>query len=125
VINIFWPLWHLFFWIGEGRSVFSLEYWGRTYLELLPATVIIGWFYNRTKGSILVVGIVHAAANTVFAFFPNLDWTVYCLTAAAAALVMIVIDRMWKKLPADHPAVYPSSQPTVLSGGEPTPVPVH
>jgi uncharacterized protein len=119
VINIFWPLWHLFLWIAEGRSVFSLEYWGRTYLELLPATVIIGWFYNRSKGSILVAGIVHAAANTVFAFFPNLDWTVYTLTAAAAALVMIVADRMWKKLPADHSAVRPPLQFS-QTAGEPT-----
>jgi len=33
--------------------------------------VIIGWFYNRSKGSILVAGITHAAANTAFDFFPN------------------------------------------------------
>jgi membrane protease YdiL (CAAX protease family) len=106
VINFFWPLWHLFFWMAEGRSVFSLEYWVKTYLELLPATVVIGWFYNRSKGSILVAGTAHAAFNTVFAFFPNLNWTVYNSTVAVAALVMIVADRMWKKLPSDHPAVY-------------------
>ena len=75
--------------------------------------MIIGWFYNRSKGSILVAGIAHAAANTAIAFFPNLDWTVYILTAVVAALVMIVVDRMWKKLPSDHPAVY---QDPVLEG---------
>ena len=110
VLNLFWPLWHLFPWMAEGKPVFSLTYWGRTYLELLPATVIIGWLYNRSNGSILVAGITHAAANTVFAFFPNLDWPVYNWTAAVAALVMILVDRMWKKLPADHPAVYRSPQ---------------
>jgi len=26
-------------------------------------------------------------------------------TAAAAALVLILVDRMWMKLPSDHPAV--------------------
>jgi membrane protease YdiL (CAAX protease family) len=107
ILNFFWPLWHVFFWSAEGKDIFSLAYWIKTYLELLPATVIIGWFYNRSKGSILVAGITHAAANTVFAFFPNLDWTVYDLTVAVAALVMILADRMWKKLPSDHPAVYP------------------
>jgi len=40
-----------------------------------------------------------------------LDWTVYTLTSAAAALVMIVADRMWKKLPSDHPAVYQEPLP--------------
>lgn len=108
VINLFWPLWHLFLWMAEGRSVFSPEYWAQTYLELLPGTVTIGWLYNRSKGSILVAGITHAAANTAFAFFPNLDWPVFVWTSAAAALVMILVDRMWKKLPSDHPAVYRS-----------------
>jgi len=67
--------------------------------------VIIGWFYNRSKGSILVAGIAHAAANTADGFF-NLDSTVFPLTLAFVALVLIVVDRMWKKLPSDHPAVY-------------------
>ena len=110
IINIFWPLWHVFLWVAEGKPIFSPEYWANTYLELLPATVILGWLYNRSKGSILVAGIAHAAANTAFAFFPNLDWTVYTLTAAAAALVMILVDRMWKKLPYGHPAVYQAPQ---------------
>jgi membrane protease YdiL (CAAX protease family) len=110
VMNLFWALWHLFYWMVEGRPVFSPEYWGRTYLELLPATVAIGWLYNRSKGSILVAGIAHAAANTAFMFFPGLDWTVYTLIGTVAALVMILVDRMWKKLPPDHPAVYRSPE---------------
>jgi uncharacterized protein len=106
VMNLFWALWHLFFWIAEGRPVFSLEYWVQTYLELLPGTVTISWLYNRSKGSILVAGITHAAANTAFAFFPNLDWPVYTWTVTVAAFVMILVDQMWKKLSPDHPAVY-------------------
>jgi membrane protease YdiL (CAAX protease family) len=106
VMNIFWPLWHLFLWMAEGRPVFSPEYWAQTYLVLLPGTVTLGWFYNRSKGSILVAGITHAAFNTAFAFFPNLDWLVYNMVVAVAALVMILVDRMWKKLPLDHLAVY-------------------
>jgi len=113
VMNIVWALWHLFFWMAEGRPISSPEYWAQTYLELLPGTVTLGWLYNRSKGSILVAGIAHAAANTAFAFFPNLDWPVFNWTVAAAALVMIVVDRMWKKLPSDHPAVY---QDPVLEG---------
>ena len=106
VINIFWPLWHLFPWIAEGRPVFSLGYWVPTYLELLPGTVTLCWIYNRSKGSLLVAGTAHAAANTAYWLFPNLDWTVFNWTVAGAALVMILVDRMWKKLSPDHPAVY-------------------
>ena len=106
IMNIFWILWHAFLWKAEGRPVSSPGFWGTTYLQDLPATVLITWFYNRSKGSILVAGIAHAAANTVFAFVTNLDWTVFSAIAAVAALVMILADRMWKKLPSDHPAVY-------------------
>ncbi len=113
VMNFVWSIWHLFYWMAEGRSIFSPEYWGRTYLELLPATVTIGWLYNRSRGSILAAGIAHAAANTAFMFFPDLDFTVYTMTVSVAALVMILVDRMWKKLPPDHPAVYHA--PTVVA----------
>ena len=108
MINILWSLWHLFPWIAEGRPVFSLVYWVQSYLELFAGTVTLCWFYNRSKGSILVAGIAHAIANTAFWLFPNLDWTVFNWTVAAVALVMILTDRMWKKLPSDHPAVYQS-----------------
>lgn len=111
ILNIFWPLWHVFLWAAEGRDIFSLAYWAKTYLELFPGTVILCWLYNRGKGSILVAGIAHAAANTAYAFFPNLDWTVYDWTVGVAALVVILADRMWKNLPADHPAVYRESIP--------------
>jgi membrane protease YdiL (CAAX protease family) len=106
LLNLCWALWHLFPWMAEGRPVFSLGYWVQTYLELLPATVTLCWIYNRSKGSILVAGIAHAAANTAYWLFPNLDWSVFNWTVAAAAFVMILIDRMWKKLPADHQAVF-------------------
>ncbi len=110
-LNVFWPLWHLFLWMAEGKPVSSPEYWGETYLTHLSATVTIVWFYNRSKGSILVAGIAHAAANTAFAFFSNLDWVAYSWTAAVAALALILIDQMWKKLPSDHPAVYQTAAP--------------
>jgi len=109
IISLFWVLWHFFLWKAEGRPVLTLQFWLGQFALHLPASVIIGWLYNRSKGSILVAGIAHAAANTAFAFFPNLDWTVYALTFAAAALVMILVDRMWKKLPSGHPAVYRES----------------
>jgi membrane protease YdiL (CAAX protease family) len=108
IMNLFWALWHLFPWMAEGRPVFSLGYWAQTYLELFPGTVTLCWIYNRSKGSILVAGVAHAAANTAYWLFPNLDWPVFNWTVAAAALVMILVDRMWKKLPPDHKAVFTS-----------------
>jgi len=109
VLNLFWGPWHIFPWWSEGRAVLSLAFWARSFLELFAGTVTLCWFYNRSNGSILVAGIAHAVANTTYWLFPNLDWTVYNWTVAVAALVMILVDRMWKKLPSNHPAVYQES----------------
>jgi membrane protease YdiL (CAAX protease family) len=106
VLNFFWGPWHVFLWWLEGRPVFSAEFWAQTFLELFAATVTLCWFYNRSRGSILVAGIAHAAANTTMWLFPNLDWAVYNWTVAVAALVMVVVDRMWKKLPSENQMVY-------------------
>jgi hypothetical protein len=115
-MGLFWPIWHFFLWQAEGSPVTSLQWWLSQYMALIPATVFITWFYNRSRGSILVAGVAHAAANTSFAFFQNLDVTMYTISVAVVAIVMIVIDRMWKRLPARHPAVYQSeTEPTGLA----------
>jgi hypothetical protein len=44
--------------------------------------------------------------NTAEAFIPISDGLILYLIFFVAALVMILADRMWKKLPSNHPAVY-------------------
>ncbi len=107
IVTLFWAPWHAFLWYAEGQNVLSLNYWIDTYVNLIPLSIVCGWLYNRSKGSILVVGIAHAAANTVIDFLPNLNWDVFTMTMYAAAFLMVLLDKMWKKLPTDHPAVYP------------------
>lgn len=104
-----WAPWHMFLWYAEGQPVFTWKYWIDAYINVIPASIVIGWFYNRSKGSILVAGITRAASNTAFAFHPKLDWDVYKVTVFVAAFVMVLIDGMWKKLPPGNPGVYTST----------------
>jgi membrane protease YdiL (CAAX protease family) len=106
VLAFFWAPWHLFLWQAEGKPVLTWQYWMDTYVNLIPATFFIVWFYNHSKGSILVAGIAHAAANTTFFFLTSLDWRLYNLILYIVVIGMVLVDRMWKKLPSDHPAVY-------------------
>jgi membrane protease YdiL (CAAX protease family) len=122
VLTLFWAPWHFFLWQAEGKPVLTWQYWLEEYVILIPATFIIVWLYNRSKGSILVAGIAHAAGNTVFAFLPNLDGQVLIVTNFVAALVLVVMDRMWKKLPPDNPAVYKSPQLAAQPSAELTPI---
>ena len=107
IVTLFWAPWHAFLWYAQGDNVFNLNFWIDTYIDLIPNSIVYGWLYNRSKGSILVVGIAHAARNTVAKFLPGLDWHLLSMTTYAAALLMVLVDRMWKKLPTEHLAVYP------------------
>ena len=109
IMTIFWAPWHAFLWYAEGKNVFNLDFWIDTTIYLIPASIVIGWFFIRSKRSILVAGIAHAASNTVFAFLPNLDWHTFNITVAVAAFMMVIVDRMWKKLPSENQAVYSST----------------
>jgi len=116
IIAFFWAPWHFFLWRAAGARVLTFRFWIDQYILHILGSLFIVWICNRAHGSILVAGITHAASNTVMAFIPLQDMQGLYLTWVAAALVMILVDKMWKKLPHDHPAVYWSperaAQPT-------------
>lgn len=70
-------------------------------------TILFGWTYNRTKGSILAPAIFHASMNSM-----NPLVEIFPITTAGNVLLVgfavaaIVSDRMWGKLPGNHPAVH-------------------
>jgi uncharacterized protein len=122
ILTFFWGPWHFFMWKAEGRPVLTWQYWIESYfLAHFLITLIFVWICNRARGNILVAGITHAALNTAFVFitFPNMQGV--NLTLLVAALAMILVDRMWKKLPPNHPAVYRSPEPTAQPSMVPTP----
>jgi membrane protease YdiL (CAAX protease family) len=71
-------------------------------------TILFGWIYIRTRGSLLAPVLFHASMNSI-----DLLGSVLPRTNAGDVLLVlfaifaILYDHMWKKLPADHPAVYP------------------
>jgi membrane protease YdiL (CAAX protease family) len=71
-------------------------------------TILFGWVYNRTRGSILAPVLFHASMNTM----DMLKGSVLPGTNAGDVLLVlfaifaILVDRMWKKLPSEHLAAY-------------------
>lgn len=104
VIGVFWASWHFFFWRADGRPVGTLDFWLDMYVGHVLLSILIVWICNRAKGSILVAGVAHAATNTVQAFVPV--WGPLLLVLSVTTLVVVLVDRMWKKLPQSHAAVY-------------------
>jgi membrane protease YdiL (CAAX protease family) len=103
VIGLFWAPWHFFLWQAEGRSVLTLSFWSIYLVGQILFSILLAWFYIRPGGSILVAGIGHVSLNTASAFIPLQNLNILNLTLAAIALLLIIMDRMWKKLPPHHP----------------------
>lgn len=70
-------------------------------------SILFGWVYIRTNASILAPAIFHASMNSMNPLvnvFPNTP--ISNILLIGLAVVVIVIDRMWRKLPSNHPAAY-------------------
>ena len=70
-------------------------------------TILFGWIYNRTKGSILAPTISHASVNSMNPLMGVLPITTAGnILLISLAVVALISDRMWRRLPGDHPAVH-------------------
>jgi membrane protease YdiL (CAAX protease family) len=104
ITGFFWASWHFPFWGYDGAPVLTMGFWIEMWTAHILVSFLIVWMCNRAKGSIMVAGIAHAAMNTVQAFTPF--GNLLLLVLSVVALVMILVDQMWKRLPPDHPAVH-------------------
>jgi membrane protease YdiL (CAAX protease family) len=103
ILGVLWAVWHAPARFG-GIEAKSLSDTLVEWVLIVLVGVIFTWFFNRTKGSILVTALVHPAMNATGNF----------LTGSLGALILlfvfmvfvIVLDRMWRRLPADSPAIY-------------------
>ena len=101
ILGVLWAVWHAPARFG-GIEAKTLENTLIEWVLILFVTVIITWFYNRTKGSILVAALFHASMNTFSRFLPGTLSAIILLIASMIFLVLI--DKMWKKLPSGNPA---------------------
>lgn len=97
VLSLFWFAWHLPLKVLNPDPISYLFYG----LSFIPQTILLTWLFNRTNGSILAVGIVHALTNVVgkHVIAPSNPWLIVQFIMAA---VLILIDRMWDRSTLEH-----------------------
>lgn len=105
ILTLFWVPWHLFLWISEGREVMTFSFWVSSYLLHIPSGIILCWCYNRSRGNLLAAGTAHASANTIVALLQPLEQNNMIIVFFVFAALIILVDRMWKRLPEGHLAV--------------------
>lgn len=106
ILGVLWAFWHAPLKFG-GIDAANLSDILVEWVLIVLVTIIFTWLFNRTKGSILVTALIHPAMNTNGTF----------LNASIGALILlvvftvfiIVLDKMWRRLPTDSPAIYIAS----------------
>jgi membrane protease YdiL (CAAX protease family) len=102
ILWFFWILWHmpLHFAGVWNPEIDSLV---RALVGTFLARSIFTWLYNRSHGGIWTAILFHASANLAFEFLPVTE--AQFVLEAAIAIAVVLGDRMWRKLPTDHPAM--------------------
>ena len=103
VLGTSWGIWHFpmhlnGFYPSAGIANLPAELATRVLSTLLVA-FLYTWFFNKTKGNVLVCMLLHTSFNTASTFISGSPLTMMLL--AILALVLILESRQWLKLPVD------------------------
>jgi uncharacterized protein len=106
ILGVLWAVWHAPLKFG-GIDAASLSDILVEWALIVLVTILFTWLFNRTKGSILVTALIHPALNTTGTFF-NASIGALMLLVVFTVFV-IVLDKMWRRLSTDSPAIYMAS----------------
>ena len=67
IVGVIWTIWHLPKFFGTGLNGDLSLFW---YTLFTLAAVLYTWLYNNTRGSLLMVVLLHATQNTAGMFLP-------------------------------------------------------
>ncbi|MFW5688253.1 MAG: CPBP family intramembrane glutamic endopeptidase [Spirochaetota bacterium] len=116
IVGIVWGIWHLpLWWMGEnfhGQLPFALFV-----LQSVGLSVLLTWVYNRTRGSLFLVALFHAASNLTIGVAPLLpQYTggsirplLISVGALCVAAVAVVVGERWyrpRTFTGEHEAVH-------------------
>jgi uncharacterized protein len=88
-VGLLWGLWHLplLFLVGNSMSEFPLIW----FISIVADAFMYTWIYNSTKGSILIVALLHGSLNIVEAFITGVSPIVSVLLSCVVAIVLITV----------------------------------
>ena len=92
IVSFVWILWHLPMWYIENGSL-TAAYLVRQFVYGGAIGVTFSWLYNRSEGSILAVGLLHASLNTSVILLSQTEAQEALMIVLA--VLMAILDRMW------------------------------
>ncbi len=128
ILGVIWTIWHFPNYLpqlfSDGVIIFILICLAK-FILIIPITFIYTWVYNNTRGSLLLVILLHAVGNfsvglvlspTLTSFngliiFDVTNGVIFSIIAVA----IILKDKMWLKLPENSEATYKETETPVKS----------
>jgi uncharacterized protein len=66
ILGLLWATWHIPFWLLiDTLAQFGIGYFALNFAMALPLTVVITWFFNHSRGSLLLPLVFHLTFNLV------------------------------------------------------------
>lgn len=94
ILGVLWGLWHLpWFWIeGSAQQSMSVQFF---VLATVGYSILYTWIYNGTRGSLLMMCLLHAANNTTVSytmlfFKPIIEEPVFSLAVLGVFNLLII-----------------------------------
>ncbi len=99
IVALFWSLWHLPLFLNGfyPEPLVAGMVGGGIYRILLA--IFLTWFYNRSGGNLLLLVILHTAFNVLVNYLP-LSESVLTVLWVMVAVIVVVKDKMYRKLPS-------------------------
>jgi uncharacterized protein len=113
ILGSVWAAWHIPLFLLSGSRQ-SYPFAGFVIL-VLSITVIMTWIFDRTRGSVLIAAVFHAAMNVWWAATnalwgaTSLFWLLVVFTAATAVAVAVLQHRSGQTAPARRQEAVASS----------------
>lgn len=108
-----WALWHAPLDFHQPFRFSLQQYLLLRVAFLIPITIILTWFYNRSGANLLTVVIFHAAMNTFPFVLPYYPPTLALVTLFA--IIAIFTDRMWRLRPDASASPLPASSSSFVT----------
>nr|WP_255604433.1 CPBP family intramembrane glutamic endopeptidase [Oscillochloris sp. ZM17-4] len=98
LLSVVWGLWHAPLHLqGVYHGIFPDGLPGilLRIVTTVPTTVLFTWCFNRTKGNLWLVVLLHTAVNNSAGFWLPVTLGVYA-AMAIMTVALIITDRMWR-----------------------------
>jgi uncharacterized protein len=88
IVGTLWALWHFPLVFLAGPMAEAPFLW---FITIVTNAFIYTWIYNSTKGSILLVALLHVSLNIFGAFITGVSPVAYALVNCGVAIVLIAV----------------------------------